>query len=135
MTFPFNQPPKTNDCGYRCLYYTLNLKESYNSWLENFKFFSPEKKGIFFNEICTLLDFYKKKYRFTQVTEKGLYIIYSGIWLHHEGRKHGHYFVYHDGVVYCSTHSEPYRLKLSEVIKRLESQDTNHGFYCLEVDK
>lgn len=131
--FPFNQPDKTRDCGYRCLYYAINPKDPYHVWIDQFKCFMPDKAGIYFNDICTVLDYRKIDYRFTQLSESGLYIVYSGIWLHPEGKKHGHYFVYHDGVVYCSTHSEPYRMHLGDAIQRLESKTVDHAFRCLKV--
>lgn len=133
MTFPFNQPINTKDCGYRCTYYVLDLKESYEEWLNNFKFFSPIKEGINFNDVCNILSFYKKYYKFTQLTEKGLYIVYSGVWLKPEGRNHGHYFVYQDGTIYCSTRKHQYHLDLKEVIKRLEAKTTEGAFRCLQV--
>lgn len=135
MTFPFNQPDKTRDCGYRCLYYALGIKDKYNDWLDNFRFFNPTVSGIHFVDICTLLDYYKVDYKFTQVSDKGLYIIYSGIWLHTEGKKHGHYFVYQDGMVYCSTHSKPYEMPIKEVIRRLEGKSVEHAFRCMQIIK
>lgn len=133
MRFPFNQPDKTRDCGYRCLYYALNLRERYENWVDQFRFFNPVTTGIHFADICQVLNFYEREYVFTQLSEVGLYIIYSGIWLHPEGKKHGHYFVYHDGVVYCSTHSQPYRMPLKEVLKRLEAKTVDHAFRVLQV--
>lgn len=133
MNFPFNQPDKTKDCGYRCLYYTLNLKERYEDWVNQFRFFDPVKTGINFADICEVLNFYGREYAFTNLSEVGLYIIYSGIWLHPEGKKHGHYFVYHDGVVYCSTHSQPYHMPLNDVLKRLEAKTVDHAFRVLQV--
>lgn len=141
--FPFNQPDKTRDCGYRCLYYVVAPKvsrgkkeqlETYEHWLDRFRYFAPIKSGILFNDICTILDYYKIDHRFTQISDRGLFIVYSGFWLHHEGKKHGHYFVYHDGVVYCSTHAEPYALPLSEVIRRLEAKTLDHAFRVLRID-
>ena len=133
MNFPFNQPDKTRDCGYRCLYYALDLKESYEKWIDNFRYFIPTRSGIQFQDICDVLSHYGKDYKFTHLEERGLYIIYSGIWLHPEGKKHGHYFVYHDGQVYCSTHGEPYRLSLADVLKRLDAKTVDLAFRCLKV--
>jgi hypothetical protein len=130
MKFPFNQPEKTRDCGYRCLYYVLQPKESYERWLGNFRMFQPVKNGITCNDMHTVLDFHKKVHKFTQLTEDGLYVIYSGVWL-----KHGHYFVYHDGIVYCSTKSEPYRMPLAEVVGKLEAKTTEGAFRCLKIEK
>jgi hypothetical protein len=133
VNFPFNQEPKTKDCGYRCVYYVLNLAQPYESWLENFRFFRPAQSGIYFSDICDILTHYGRDFRFTELSETGLYIIYSGVWLHPEGKKHGHYFVYHDGVVYCSTRREPYRMSLAEVTKRLEAKTVDHAYRCLRL--
>lgn len=133
MNFPFNQPDKTRDCGYRCLYYALDLAQTYDSWIENFKYFTPLKSGIQFQDICDLLTYYGKDYKFTQLTDAGLYIIYSGIWLHPEGKKHGHYFVYHNGYVYCSTHKERYQMLVADVTRRLEAKTVDLAFRCLKV--
>jgi hypothetical protein len=131
--FPFNQQDKTKDCGYRCTYYAVGQDMPYEKWLDQFRFFSPVKSGIYFNDICDILTYYGKEFKFTELSEKGLYIVYSGIWLHPEGKKHGHYFVYHDGIVYCSTHAEPYKMPLKEVIKRLEAKTVDHAYRCLKV--
>jgi hypothetical protein len=133
--FPFNQEDKTRDCGYRCVYSVLNPVMSYEAWLDQFRFFNPVKSGIMFNDICTILDFYKIDHKFTQLTEDGLFIIYSGIWLHPEGKKHGHYFLYDSGTIYCSTHSTPYKMKLRDVISRLEAKTLDHAFRCLKIVK
>jgi len=132
--FPFNQPDpdKTKDCGYRCLYYAvdfvLNHGVPYEQWLENFKFFTPVKTGIYFTDICTVLDYYKIDYKFTQLTDKGLYIVYSGHWL-----KHGHYLIYHDGKVLCSTKNEAEEMKLADVIAKLEAKTIDHAFRSLKI--
>lgn len=144
--FPFNQPPSeegkpSRDCGYRCMYWALSRflrwGESipYSMWLDQFRFFQPVQSGILFNDICTVLDHYKLDFRFTHLTDIGFYLIYSGIWLSHETppKKHGHYFIYDDGVVYCSTRSEPYRLGLEEVHQRLEAKTLDGAFRCLKV--
>ncbi len=128
MKFPFNQPDKTKDCGYRCLYFALDLPESYDKWLENFKMFAPPKHGIYFSDICQVFNYYEREYKFTTLTEKGLYIIYSGCYL-----KHGHYFVYKDGVVYCSTKDAPERMPLETLIERMETKSSDHGFKVLKV--
>jgi hypothetical protein len=146
--FPFGQPQTekdkpSKDCGYRCLWYAVNPTElneagppiPYDAWLKNFRFFQPVKSGITFTDICAVLDYYKRDFRFTQLVEEGLFIVYSGIWLRSDvlSKKHGHYFCYHDGVVLCSTHQEPYRLPLREVISRLEAKTIDHAFRCLKV--
>jgi hypothetical protein len=131
--FPFDQAADTKDCGYRCSYYVIQPKDDYEKWLENFRFFSPIKSGIYFTDICSILSYFKFNYKFTQLSDKGLYIVYSGIWLHPEGKKHGHYFVYHDETVYCSTHSKPYKMSLSEAVERLESKTVDHAFRCLKI--
>lgn len=136
--FPFGQPPTeegkpSKDCGYRCVYYCVDPGVPYETWLENFRFFQPVRSGITFSDISMVLDYHQKDFRFTQLSEEGLFIIYSGIWLHHEGKKHGHYFVYHNGVVLCSTRKEPYRLPLAEVEKRLEAKSIDHAFRCLKI--
>lgn len=125
--FPFNQP-NNKECGYRCLYYIISPNQSYETWLDNFKFFNPKKSGINFNDICEVLKFHGIACKFTELTEQSLYLVYSGIWL-----KHGHYFLYDKGVVYCSTKSEPYRMPLNEVIAKLEAQTTEQAFRCLKV--
>lgn len=135
--FPFNQPEpsKTKDCGYRCLYYAVGwalnwtaLGFPYGAWLEQFRFFAPVKHGIYFTDICVVLDYYKIDYKFTQLSNEGLYIIYSGSWL-----KHGHYFIYHNGIVLCSTKSEPERMALADVIAKLESKSIDGAFRCLKI--
>ena len=126
--FPFNQPDKTKDCGYRCAYYAIGTEEPYESWLDQFKMFDPQHHGILFTDIAQLLKFNKLEYKFTQLSEEGLYIVYSGSWL-----KHGHYFVYHNGVVYCSTKSEPYRMPLQDVVDQLETKSSDHGFKIMKV--
>ncbi len=134
MNFSWNQPNATKSCGYRCLYYVLSPKEPYEQWLgDNFKFFDPTNFGIQFNDICEVLKYHKKEYKFTQLTEEGLYIVYSGVWLHIDGKKHGHYFIYHNGVVNCSTKSGPYKMPLSQVISRLESKTTETAFRILKI--
>lgn len=133
MKFPFNQPDKTNDCGYRCMYYVINPKVSYEEWLDNFRFFMPKKKGINFNDICTVLDHYKIESKFTELSENGLYIIYSGIWLR-PNKSHGHYFVYHNGLVYCSLQEGPYQMKLANVIVKLEGKTVEEAYRCLKVE-
>jgi len=133
MNFPFNQPDNTRDCGYRCAHYAATVTEDYETWIKEFRFFSPEKSGIYFNDICDILSYYKKEYKFTELSENGLYIVYSGVWLHSEGKKHGHYFVYHFGNVMCSTHNKPYKMKLSEVVKRLEAKTVDHAYRSLLV--
>lgn len=133
--FPFGQPDKTRDCGYRCLYYVLNLNTEYNEWVKNFRFFTPTKSGILFQDICNVLSYYGKKYKFTQLTEKGVFVIYSGIWLHVENKKHGHYFVYDNGHVLCSTHLTTQRMKLETVVKRLEADTVDLAFRCLRVEE
>lgn len=133
--FPFNQPEKTKDCGYRCLYHVINPLVPYEDWLNLFRFFNPKKQGINFSDICEILSYYKIDHCFSQLESKGLYIIYSGIWLYSEGLKHGHYFLYEDEVVYCSTHSEPYKFPLAEAVKRLEAKTVDHAFRCLRITK
>ncbi len=138
MSFPFGQPDSeenkpSRDCGYRCLYYAVKPNCSYKEFLHNFRFFQPVKSGITFTDICIVLNYFKKEFCFTQLKENGLYIVYSGIWLHHEGKKHGHYFIYENGFVLCSTHTEPYPLSLNEVEKRLEAKDIDHAFRCLKI--
>lgn len=128
MSFPFNQLDKTRDCGYRCLYYALNLEEPYYTWLKQFKMFSPAKHGIYFSDICQVLDHYEYEYKFTSLSDSGLYIIYSGCYL-----KHGHYFVYHDGIVYCSTKSEIEKISLLELISKMETKSSDNGFKVLKV--
>jgi len=131
--FPFNQPEKTRDCGYRCLYYSLivfgeNIGK-YEQWLQNFRFFAPVLNGIGFKDIHIILDHYGLDYRFTVPTEKGLYIIYSGCWL-----KHGHYFVYHNGEVLRSTKSEPEEIPACDVIARLsQARSIDQAWRCLKV--
>lgn len=131
--FPFNQPNKTRDCGYRCLYYAVQPDIAYVKWLDQFRFFSPVKSGITFTDIHTVLDYYKIDYKFTQLTESGLYIVYSGVWLVPDGKKHGHYFVYHDGVVLCSTKDKPQKMPLDKVVARLEAKSVDGAFRCLKV--
>jgi hypothetical protein len=126
--FPFNQEPKTKDCGYRCLYYALESDLPYEEWIDQFKVFDPAHHGIFFSDIAQVLKFNERDFKFTQLTEKGLYIIFSGCWL-----KHGHYFVYQDGVVFCSTKSGPYRMPLKDVIEQLETKSSDHGFKVMKV--
>jgi|SRR5581483_4206511 len=126
--FPFNQPEKTKDCGYRCLYYGLDLVIPYEQWLLRFEIFNPVAKGITFSDICTVFEYYKRDYKFTQLTESGLFIIYSGSWL-----KHGHYFCYDNGIVLCSTKSEPERIPLDKVVERLEAKSVEGAFRCLQV--
>lgn len=133
--FPFNQPDKTRDCGYRCAYAVIEPEVSYETWLEQFRFFHPVKTGIMFSDICNIMTFYNIEYKFTQLTSSGLFIIYSGIWLHPEGKKHGHYFIYDHGKVYCSTHSTPYEMNLRDVVARLEAKTIDHAFRCLEILK
>jgi hypothetical protein len=137
--FPYNQPDKTKDCGYRCLYYSLRRcnaieKIGYDEWLNNFRFFNPIKSGITFTDIHTIFDYYKVDYTFTHLTDQGLYIIYSGIWLHQEGKKHGHYFIYESGQVLCSTHTEPYNISLENALKRLESKTIEHSYRCMKIN-
>lgn len=131
--FPFNQPDKTRDCGYRCAYYCLDLTQPYSEWIKNFEYFNPTVSGIYFNDICDILKHHKKTFKFTEVSDKGLHIIFSGIWLHPEGKKHSHYFVYEDGVVLCSTHAGPYKMTLPDVIKRLEADSVDHAYRCLKI--
>jgi len=138
--FPFGQPDKTKDCGYRCLYYALRRNEvqdvslrNYDGWLNQFRFFMPVKSGITFTDIHTILDYYKIDYRFTHLTDDGLYIIYSGIWLHQEEKKHGHYFIYENGTVLCSTHNEPYKISLADALKRMESKAIDHSYRCMKI--
>lgn len=126
--FPFNQPEKTKDCGYRCMYYAIKPGISYDKWLDQFRFFSPIKSGITFTDICTVLEYYGIEHKFTQLTENGLFIVYSGCWL-----KHGHYFAYENGTVLCSTKSIPERMRLSEVITKLESKTVDGAFRCLKI--
>lgn len=126
--FPFNQPEKTHCCGYRCLYYVIKTKAPYETWLDQFRLFNPVKTGIFFSDIHTVLDYYKIDYKFTHLKEIGLFIVYSGNWL-----KHGHYFVYHDGIVYCSTKDKPEKIPLDEVLKRLEAKTVDGSYRCLQV--
>ena len=133
MNFPFNQPEKTRDCGYRCLYYAVRPKAAYKDWLRLFRFFSPVKSGITFTDIHTVLDYYKIDYKFTQLTEHGMYIVYSGVWLKPDGKQHGHYLVYHDGVVYCSTKNKPEPMPLTAVLPRLEAKTIDGAFRCLEI--
>lgn len=133
--FLFNQP-NNKECGYRCLYYVLNIKEDYEKWLnDNFKVFNPKESGITFNDICQVLKHYGKEYYFTEISEKGTYIIYSGIFLHSENppRKHGHYFIYQNGIIYCSTRQEPYKLNLSDLVKRIKGKTTEEAYRCLEI--
>lgn len=146
--FPYGQPDKTKDCGYRCMYYALRRckaieKEqrgghyqypSYDEWLDNFRFFSPIKSGITFTDIHTILDYYKVDYTFTHLTDQGLYVVYSGIWLHQEDKKHGHYFIYENGEVLCSTHTEPYHSSLDATLKRLEAKSIEHSYRCMRIN-
>jgi hypothetical protein len=127
--FPFNQPEKTKDCGYRCLYYVINPNSNYEQWLHQFRFFSPIKSGITFTDICTVLSYYNIDYKFTQLTEEGTFIIYSGTWL-----KHGHYFIYKDGEVYCSTKTKPEKTTLAEVVSKLEAKTVDGAFRCLKIN-
>ncbi len=134
--FPFNQPDGTRDCGYRCAYYCIGSAKSdktYEGWLDQFKHFNPTVSGINFNDICNILSYYKVNSKFTELTDSGLYIVYSGIWLHPEGKKHGHYFVYQDGYVLCSTHKTMYRMRLPEVVKRLEAKTVELAYRSLRV--
>lgn len=139
MHFPFGQPDKTKDCGYRSLYYCLNLQESYEQWLNNFKMFAPVETGIYFTDICQVLKYYNRDYIFTQLSDQGLFIVYSGIWLLTDGdyggekKKHGHYFVINKGTIYCSTRHGPYKLPFETIIKRLECKTIDHAFRCLKV--
>ena len=128
--FPFNQPDKTKDCGYRCLYYAINPDISYEKWLDQFCFFDPVKNGITFSDICTVLTYYKIEHKFRQLTEDGLFIIYSGSWL-----KHGHYFIYHNGFIFCSTKDKPDKMELKDVITKLEAKTIDGAFRCLKIIK
>lgn len=130
MNFPFNQNEKTKECGWRCVYAVLSLKESYEQWLDNFRFFAPLKNGISFNDICQILDYYNLKYKFTQLKKNGTYIIYSGIWL----KSNGHYFIYKDGVIYCSVNNAPYEMNVDDVVSKLEGKTTEQSFRCLEIE-
>ncbi len=135
MHFQFNQPEKTKDCGYRCLYYAINeLKEKlapYEQWLENFRFFFPIKTGIFFSDICSILEYYGMDRKFTVPRQDGLFLIWSGVgaWC----KSHGHYLIYHDGVVYDSLKSEPYEMSLSGLLSKLESRTVDGSFKCMEI--
>ncbi len=136
--FPFGQKPSTKeepskDCGYRCMYYCLDLREPYETWLEQFKFFQPTKSGITFTDICTVLNYYGKDFKYTALRDRGRFVIYSGIWLKPEGHNHGHYIVYENGWVYCSLKNEPYKLSLNDVIGRLEAKNIDGAFRVLEV--
>lgn len=136
--FPYGQPESTKeapskDCGYRCLYYCLGLKEPYHTWLDQFKFFLPVRSGITFTDICTVLTYYKKEFKYTLLRDKGRFIIYSGVWLKPEGKEHGHYFIYEDGQVLCSLKNAPYKMSLPEVVSRLESKNIDGAFRVLEV--
>jgi len=133
--FPFNQENNTKDCGYRCLYYVVKPLNTYVNWLDQFRFFNPVKSGITFTDIHTVLDYYKIDYKFTQLTESGLYIVYSGVWLAPDGKKHGHYFVYDDGVVLCSTKDKPQAMQLSKVVARLEAKSVDGAFRCLKISR
>ena len=126
--FPFKQKEKTKDCGYRCLYYTLEVEQPYETWLEQFKVFDPVHHGIFFSDIAQVLKFNEREFKFTALSEEGLFIIFSGCWL-----KHGHYFVYHNGLVFCSTKSEPYKMTVEEVISKLETKSSDHGFKIMKI--
>lgn len=131
--FPFNQPEKTRDCGYRCLYHIIKPSASYETWLDQFKIFSPTTSGITFSDCLQVLNHYGFDFKFTQLGASGLFLVYSGIFLHPEGKKHGHYFLYHDGTVFCSTRDAPYRMDLATMVGRLEAKSIDHAFRCLQI--
>lgn len=144
--FPFNQPDKTRDCGYRCLYWALKPARPtipyngkmeavpYAVWLDdNFKVFNPVESGITFDDIHHVLKYHNKEHRFTQLSESGLYIVYSGVWMHQYDKKHGHYFCYDNGIVYCSTRPGPEKRSLEDVISKLEAKTIDGAFRCLKI--
>lgn len=134
--FPFGQIDKTKDCGYRCTYYILRkfnaINQKYEEWLNNFRFFTPEKNGITFNDICQILNFYKINYKFTELNDVDTYIIYSGNWLKPE-KNHGHYFVYDKQIVYCSLKDKPYIHFLKDTISKIEGKTTEEAYRCLKI--
>ncbi len=133
MNLPFNQPLKTRDCGFRCLYAISNPSAPYEQWLyDNFRFFNPKESGINFNDICEVLKYHKINYEFTELNERDTFIIYSGNWLKPQ-KNHGHYFILKAGIVYCSTKSEPYHMHLNEVINRLKAKTTETAYRSLRV--
>ena|ERR1700677_4331669 len=127
MTFHFNQDPKTKDCGYRCLYYILNPKYSYEELLDKLKWLEPVKKGISFSNIVTILEHHGRECKFTIPSNKGLYLMWSGVW------SKGHYFIYHDGIILDSLAEKPYPMSLEELISKVESKSTRDTFYCLKI--
>jgi hypothetical protein len=133
MIFPFNQPESTRDCGYRCTYYAIQPPMPYEDWLDQFRFFDPLKNGIVFNDIIAILKYYNYESMFTQLSESGLFIIYSGVWMHQYEKKHGHYFVYHNGTVLCSTRPNPEKRTLPDILKHLEAKSIEGAFRCLKV--
>lgn len=132
MIFPFNQPEKTKDCGYRCVYYILHKKnkinETYTKWLEQFQMFDPVRHGILFCDICQILNFYQIEYKFTNYSEEGLYLILSGKFL-----PHSHYFLYENKMIYCTTKSEPYELNYLELLEKLETKVSDQAHKCVKI--
>lgn len=127
--FQFNQNPKEKSCGWRCLHYIYPESISYEDFLHKFQELTPCKSGVWFKVICSILGFHGIKYKFVVPKSTGLYLIWSGVW----DSAGGHYFVYHDGMMYDSLASGPYSYPLEELLVKLETTNVKDHFVCMQV--
>lgn len=91
---------------------------------------TPLQSGIWFKNITSILDFLNINYKFTTPSEEGLYLIWSGNWR----TAGGHYFIYHDGYMFDSLESKPYKFPLESLIKKLETKNSRNHSIHLKID-
>lgn len=127
--FQFNQNPKERSCGWRCLHYIFPKKIAYKDFLQEFRYLTPTKSGIWFKNITSILNYLNIDYKFTIPSEKGIYLIWSGNW----NTTGGHYFIYNNGYMFDSLESKPYKLPLKNLIKKTDTKNSRHHMICLQV--
>lgn len=127
--FQFNQNPKEKSCGWRCLHYVYPITINYEEFLKKYDEFTPLKSGIWFKNICSVLNYHNVKYKFTIPKEKGLFLIWSGTW----DSAGGHYFIYHNQTMFDSLERKESPLSVQALIEKLETTNAKDHFVCMQI--
>jgi hypothetical protein len=128
----FNQPRNSNECGFRCMWLLLSLKDRVNcpmqEFINTFTWLSPAYGGLFVVDMYRMLSYLKMKYRLSIPDRKGTYLI-----LYPSTDNIGHAVLYMDGILYDSTEPCPRSLRLGTLKERISSKEKPSINVCVSA--